>query len=273
MAKDVFLDPVAVQDLYRSADRLSRRTDALHQAKITGSDVAAAIPTLLRQAGAPHGTALDIGCGRGTTTLRLATAATFVRLVAIDVSPALLATTRRRLQATALGASTTTVCADFHCLPIRSQTISAVVAAFCLYHSPRPATAVAEIARVLAPGGIAVLVTKSLDSYAELDDLVARAELDPQATRRPSLYETFHSASIAAITATGLSVLDVLHERHVFRFAGHAHAAVYLATSPKYQMGAANGDPDAIATALRSRLPDRPIETASTVSYAIARCP
>ena len=40
---------------------------------------------------------------------------------------------------------------------------------------------VAEIARCLRPGGVAVLVTKSLDSYAELDHLVQAANLDPDA--------------------------------------------------------------------------------------------
>lgn len=268
MTASSFLDPTGARALYRDAGRLARRTGALGRAKIVGNDVAAAIPLLLQQADVPRGPILDIGCGRGTTTLHLAAMSRITQLVAVDLSPALLAEARRRLHAA--GRTARTVCADFHHLPVSGGMVSAVVAAFCLYHSPQPTQVVAELARILVPGGIAVLVTKSRDSYAELDDLVARAGLDTDAARRPSLYQSFHSGSIAAITATGLTVTRVIHEQHVHRFTGHRHVAGYLATSPKYRMGAAQGDPQAIAAAIHARLPDRPIDITSTVSYAVA---
>jgi|GEM_PF-3846518 len=70
MTPSPFLDPDIVRSLYELPDRLGRRTSALHQAKTHGRDVAVVIPTLLQQAHARYELILDIGCGRGTTTLR-----------------------------------------------------------------------------------------------------------------------------------------------------------------------------------------------------------
>ncbi|MGC5410286.1 class I SAM-dependent methyltransferase, partial [Streptomyces sp. DT225] len=84
------------------------------------------------------------------------------------------------------------------------------VAAFCLYHSPRPEDVVGQIARVLAPGGVAVLVTKGLDSYREMDQLVASAGLDPRAAQHESLYTVAHSGNLAVVAASSLDVIAVL---------------------------------------------------------------
>jgi len=60
--------------------------------------------------------------------------------------------------------------ADFHHLPLADAAYHATVAIFCLYHSPHPDRVISEIARCLIPDGVAVLVTKSSDSYHELDE-------------------------------------------------------------------------------------------------------
>ncbi|TDC60247.1 class I SAM-dependent methyltransferase [Micromonospora sp. KC207] len=268
MSANPFLDPTLVHgDLYRGDGRLADRTHAMHRAKISGSDVADTIADLLA-ARVPAGAAvLDIGCGRGTTTLRLADRLRPWRLIAVDASAALLHTTRDRLgDAGALGS---VVCADFHHLPLPDNVADATVAAFCLYHSPTPAGAIAEIARCLRPGGTAVLVTKSLDSYAELDHLVHAAGLDPHATSRPSLYESFHSGNLLTIAATNLTVLDVQHEEHVFQFVDATHLARYLITTPKYRITLTGGIPT-LAAALQQRLSAPPYTTRSTVSFAVA---
>src|SRR5260370_23765145 len=156
-------------------------------------------------------------------------------VVGVDLSPALLAATRHRLPAESGPAL---ACADFHHLPMADARCDVVVAAFCLYHSAAPGRVISEIARCLRRGGTAILVTKSADSYRELDHLVAASGLDPCALSRPSLYQTAHSGNLPALVSAHLRVQRVIHHGHRFTFTNLAHAAEYLATSPKYQLPA-----------------------------------
>jgi len=270
-----FLDPTLVHGpLYARADRLAQRSGALRRAKIAGQPVAE-LAAQLAAATLPGGSdrlVVDIGCGRGTTTGVLAERLAPAGVVAVDRSPELLAAARTRLRKHATHVRF--ICADFHRLPLGGASCQAVVAAFCLYHSPRPTDVLTELARCLAPGGVAVLVTKSADSYTTLDELVARSGLDPDATTRPSLYAAAHSANLPALAATVLDVNRVIHEQHCFRFADLGHVAEYLATSPKYTLPAPlRGNHLALAAALRARLPDRPVPATSTVTYVVATRP
>jgi ubiquinone/menaquinone biosynthesis C-methylase UbiE len=258
-----FLD--SSSNLYATPDRLAQRTGALHRAKIAGRNVADVIAEL-----APPQASLvaDVGCGRGTTTAVLAQHLRPPALVALDASPALLAEARRRVREPGVRF----VAGDFHSMPLADGTCDLIVAAFCLYHSPAPRMVIAEFARCLTPGGTAILVTKSADSYRELDTLVAASGLDLQATERSSLYATANGTNLPDLAGESLHIRSVIRDLHEFRFTGHDHVAAYLATSPKYALpeGIAN-HADAIADELRARLPDRPLITSSTVTYVIAR--
>jgi len=270
-----FVDANLVRgSLYATTQRLAQRTGALGRAKRTGRHAAQVIAELAT-ANLPPGPCrivVDVGCGRGTTTRTLARRLACAGLVAVDASPAMLATARVRLAGCT--ASVRLVCADFHHLPLQDASVHLVVAAFCLYHSPQPTAALAELARCLAPGGTAILATKSADSYAALDQLLAASGLDPAATTRPSLYAAAHSANLPALAAGPLTVTRVLHEPHRFCFADLAHTAEYLATSPKYVLPEPlRGDHQALAAALRARLPDRPVTASSTVTYVVAHRP
>ena len=215
----------------------------------------------------------DIGCGRGTTTVRLGRQYPTATILAVDQSPALLAVTAGRMRDQKRAPHL--VNADFHHLPDNLRDIDLAVAAFCLYHSPHPRRALAEIAQCLAPGGNAVITTKSADSYHELDALVAASKLDPDARNRASLYQSFHSDNAQPeLDAAGLVLRHRLDQHHTFLFAGLAHLADYLTTCPKYQLPAelAN-DPVALAEALRRRLPDEPVAATSTVTYLVATRP
>lgn len=262
--------------LYGDASRLASRTSALGQAKVSGRPVPDTIAHLALEhahPGLPLRTVADVGCGRGTSSRVLAERLSPRRLTAIDASRAMLAAARGRVGAP-LGAETGFVQADFHHLPLGTGTYDLIVAAFCLYHSPRPGQVIAEFARVLHPRGVAVLVTKSADSYSELDALLASTGLDSEAPYRESLYAAAHSGNIAAIAASGLDVLHVEHEDHGFRFTDLAHVAAYVATNPKYHLAPGlRGDPTAIAEALRARLPEAPVPASSTVTYVVARPP
>lgn len=68
-----FTDPQRLAPLYATAGRLAQRTGALHTAKISGEDATATITDLAAQITPAGAIVCDIGCGRGTTTLALAT--------------------------------------------------------------------------------------------------------------------------------------------------------------------------------------------------------
>jgi trans-aconitate methyltransferase len=72
-------------------------TTALHRAKVSGADATDTIAALDADP-APH-VIIDIGCGRGTATVRLARQYPSAAILAIDQSLALLTVVRDRLPA------------------------------------------------------------------------------------------------------------------------------------------------------------------------------
>ncbi len=102
------------------------------------------------------GIALDIGCGPGTVTAALARAAGPGGLaLGVDISRPML---DRAVRAQA-GADVGFLRADAQRLPLRDQTVDAVVSIAVVMLVPDPVAALAEMARVLRPGGrVAVMV-------------------------------------------------------------------------------------------------------------------
>jgi len=268
-----FLDAAATRELYAGTARLAARTGALARAKTRGRPAADVIAAhVAREVRCADPVIVDVGCGRGTSTIALAAASAPSLVLGVDASGALLAEARARFAGAGNLAPSAWLQSDFHHLPLADASADAVVAAFCLYHSTTPVAVITELARVLRPGGLAVLATKSATSYAELDDLVQLAGLDERATQRPSLYSSAHSRNLPGLAASSLSVVSVENERHEFAFTGLQHVAEYLATSPKYHLPAVLvGQPQALAAALGERMPDRPVTTSSTVTFVIAR--
>ncbi|MGW6558511.1 class I SAM-dependent methyltransferase [Streptomyces hydrogenans] len=269
-----FLDPARQPELYGQASRLAGRTSALMRAKTSGRPVPETIVELVRthhERPDRLGMVLDIGCGRGTSSLAIAKRLRPRRVIGLDAAPSLLAQARERTKEL----SDTTVDfveGDFHDLPLSPGECDVAIAAFCLYHSPRPQDVIAQIARVLTPDGLAVLVTKGLDSYREMDQLIAAAGLDDRADEHQSLYTAVHSGNLADLVTPSLDVSTVLDEEHSFTFSGHDHLAQYLATNPKYELAPGlYGNPRALAAALHDSLPDRPLTTRSLLTFVAAR--
>jgi len=95
----------------------------------------------------------DLGCGTGQTSAALAP---FVaRVVGVDSSAAMLQAAKRRLQ----GFSTADLRrGELEDLPIDDGTLDLALLVLVLHHVPEPAKALAETARVLKPGGRALIV-------------------------------------------------------------------------------------------------------------------
>jgi len=252
-------------ELYRTEERLAARTSALHRAKTHGRPVADIIADLALEylPACPPAVVADVGCGRGTTTRVLAVRLRPRRLLAIDASAAMLHAAQARMS----GHKASFLQADFHDLPVRDGGCALVVMAFCLYHAPDPHRVMAEAARVLRPEGVAIVVTKSADSYAELDRIVAEAGLDPEAAARESLYGSAHSGNLPDLLPPGLGMAHLEHEEHRFIFRDPDHLAAYLATTPKYRFPPGT----ALARALRARWGEGPFHATSVVTYLVAR--
>ena len=113
----------------------------------------------------PGMTVLDLGCGEGRHAFEAYRRG--ARVMAVDHGEAEVATTRRWLEAIAAageapaGAGGEVVRGDLRALPVPDASIDRVIAAEVLEHIPDDLTAIAEIARVLAPGGrVAVTVPR-----------------------------------------------------------------------------------------------------------------
>jgi SAM-dependent methyltransferase len=258
-----------VPALYAAQDRTLRRSGALLSAKTAGRNISDVILGHADSARLPDTPVIvDVGCGQGRTTVRLARHYPAATVVAIDASPAMTTATRQR----ATGLNVQPVTADFHALPLADDSADLAVAIMCLYHSPTPQQVIGEISRVLRPTGTTILVTKATDSYHELADLLQRSGLDPDARSRPSLYEAAHSGNLHRLAEAGaLTVHHIEHEPHAFTFSDLAHTAAYLSTCPQYALPEPLREPDTLADALRSRIPDEPVTTTATISYLVGR--
>jgi SAM-dependent methyltransferase len=118
--------------------------------RLTGAITRALAGSLLDAAAVGAGTrVLDVGCGPGVVC-GLA-AARGAAPTGVDVSPGMLAEARRRLPEVAF------VEADVVALPFASGSFDACVGGFVLNHLPAPEAALADLARVLAPGGALAL--------------------------------------------------------------------------------------------------------------------
>jgi SAM-dependent methyltransferase len=109
---------------------------------------------------------LDAGCGDGWITAAL----TAPEVVAVDQSEASVAAARAR----GLDAQV----ADIRELPFSEGSFDAVMCNHVLYHVEHRERALAEIARVLRPGGRFVGIYNFSDHLAEVWDAVGRTERD-----------------------------------------------------------------------------------------------
>jgi len=101
----------------------------------------------------------DLGCGTGQVSAAIAP---FVsRVIAVDASPAMLNAARTRLTSDGPGSNIGNIelrRGELEALPIDDATPDAATLVLVRHHIPQPERAIAEVARVLKPGGRLVVV-------------------------------------------------------------------------------------------------------------------
>jgi ubiquinone/menaquinone biosynthesis C-methylase UbiE len=118
------------------------------------------IPAMVRALEVPRGSRiLEVGCGRGVALPVLDRLCAPRRLVGLDIDPELLAEAAANLREH--GTAAELCAADVRQMPFADGAFDVIVDFGTLFHIARPQVASAEIARVLAPGGIFVHETKA----------------------------------------------------------------------------------------------------------------
>lgn len=128
----------------------------------------------------PGGRVLDLGCGVGHSYRELAPRET----VGVDVAAAVLTGQARETHA-----------ADMRALPFAEDSFASAVAVHSIEHVPDAEAVLAEVARVVEPGGRAVFVTPNRLTFGPPDEIIDPyhyVEYDAQQLR--ALCERFFAA-------------------------------------------------------------------------------
>jgi SAM-dependent methyltransferase len=112
-------------------------------ARVTG-EVAAAYP---------RGKLLEIGSGPGRLAVRLAREAPGMTLTGVDISDAMVERAARRAAGAGLSERVRFKVGDVAAMPLPDGEFDGVVSTLSLHHWPEPTHGLAEIRRVLKPGG------------------------------------------------------------------------------------------------------------------------
>jgi SAM-dependent methyltransferase len=152
-------DPRLVRDEYASEQGLEGRRAAYRHAE--GPDA----PQMAFEAVAEVSPrrVLEVGCGPGELAARIRDELG-AEVVAVDISPRMVELARGRGVDARVG--------DVQELELADGEFDCAVAAWMLYHVPDVDRALAELARILVPGGRLVAVTNAPDHLHELRELL-----------------------------------------------------------------------------------------------------
>ena len=180
---------------------------AVHAA---GQDLDLIAQVLANQRGA---VALDVGCGGGHLTYRLAPLVS--QVVACDLAASMLAAVAEQAGLRGLPNIATREAAA-ESLPFEVATFDVVATRFSAHHWHAFAEGIAEMARVLKPGGLALMSDVVSPGVSLLDTWLQTLELlrDPSHVRDASTAEWD-----AALAAAGLAIERIEHLRLRLDFA------------------------------------------------------
>jgi SAM-dependent methyltransferase len=199
-------DAAFVREQYSTEDRLRARKSAYVNAE--GDDPREHAFASVAEA-APR-RVIEVGGGEGELAERIVHELR-AEVLAVDQSERMVELQRAKGIDARIG--------DVQDLPFADGEFDVAVAAWMLYHVPDLDRALAELARVLRPGGRLVAVTNGVGHLRELWDLAGRASAVRRFTFRSENGEDVlrrHFATVARRDARGWAIMD---EETVRRFA------------------------------------------------------
>lgn len=150
-------DPTRVDEQYFTEERLAIRQSVWHPTADGREPSTEALHALVDTR---PGAVLEIGSGTGAFASRIAAALPDAGVIAVDRSPRMVELTASR--------GVEARVADAHDLPFADDSFDAVAAMWMLYHVRDLHRGLAEIRRVLRPGGTLVAVTNGIEHIADL---------------------------------------------------------------------------------------------------------
>jgi ubiquinone/menaquinone biosynthesis C-methylase UbiE len=152
----------AIHDRWESVYRNNRWQDRLNDKLMDRLVTALKLP--------PGARVLDAGCGTGDHTLRLARRG--FHCVGLDISQHVLRQGRQRAADLGLAGRATFVCTGLEDIPAAQASFDAVHCRGVLMHIPRFGDALAELCRLLKPGGRMVILE---NNHKSLETLIVRS--------------------------------------------------------------------------------------------------
>ena len=143
---------------------------------------------------------VDLGCGTGYTSWKLAGRYSRVEILAIDFAPSMLELARSRANAEHW------IGANLQHLPLRSETVDLACSSLAMQWCD-PAQAFAEAARILRPGGMLAIATVGPGTLGELESAFAGIDGHDHVMQFSEL------ASLeASVSAAGLRPVQAIEE-------------------------------------------------------------
>lgn len=167
---------------------------------------------------------LDAGCGNGRPLALLQHRGSVG--IGVDLSSGMARIANR----------STVVVGDVQRLPFSDATFDSAMALMMLYHVPNQEAAVAELRRVVRPGGRLVATTASQRNQDELRALIDKAVGGGWTWRRPSA-TSFHLEGGAAVLHTAFAEVETLEapERRIFVTDADVMADYVASTADHYR--------------------------------------
>ena len=163
---------------------------------------------------------LDMSCATGLMSRRLARSGLYTRVIAADFSPAMLQEAYRRRQADPTNPEFELIRADVRHIPIRDDAVDGIYAGAAIHCWPNPQDGLAELYRVLRPGGKILITTFLVGAFlGSARESIFSNELSRNA------YVTFDSV-YRRVLDVPFRFFNVDELRYLFRAAGFVNVDV-----------------------------------------------